>query len=305
MSTTSRSRIGPPHALLGAGLAVGALATGAAPGCVAERGPVCTTEAGQHDTVVLFRGITFTREEMGTSDGFDLDGRVSDRGDAQACRKPDFVASDGRMGIDNQVSQLLPIIEEQTGGLRLDDVLQTAIDNGQLLIALELIGVDDPMNDPCVTVRLRPVVGTPLLGTDGRVLPGQTFDLDPAGEVSTVEGARLVDGVLEIGPAPVALPVQVLDARFTLHVEASRMRLVRADDGTWQGILGGGISVDEMIQVAQGLTIPSDLMGAVMLVLRTYADLDRDEAGACQAISATLAVDGVSAFLYAGADSGE
>jgi hypothetical protein len=280
------------------GISGAALATGAG-GCVQEPVAMCTSAPGQHDAVILFRGITFTREAMGTSDGFDLDGRTSDRTDLAACRKIDFVAPDGRVGIDNQISQLLPLIEEQTGGLRLDDVLQTAIDNGQLLIALELIGVDDPMNDPCVTVRLRPVTGTPLLGTDGRVLPGQTFDLDPAGEVTTVEGAELVDGVLRVGPAPVALPVQVLDARFTLHVEDAQMRLDRTDDGGWQGVLGGGISVDEMIQVAQGLTIPDDLMNAVMLVLRTYADLGRDTEGDCQAISATLAVDGVAAFLYA------
>ncbi len=294
MTTTTRTTL---LALSMLGLSSTALAAGAA-GC-AEEPLLCTTQPGQHDTVILFRGITFTREAMGTSDGFDLDGRTSDRSDVEACRKSDFVAPDGRMGIDNQISQLLPLIEQQTGGLRLDDVLQTAIDNGQLLIAFELIGVDDPMNDPCVTVRLRPVVGTPLLGTDGRVLPGQTFDIDPDGEVTTIEGAQLVDGVLSVGPAPVALPVQVLDARFTLHVEDSQIRLERTDDGGWSGILGGGISVDEMIQVAQGLTIPSDLMGAVMLVLRTYADLERDMAGDCQSISATLAVDGVTAFLYA------
>lgn len=296
---TKRRAVLPATMAAAAVLAGTSVALGAsAGGCVAEATPMCTTAPGQHDSVILFRGITFTREDMGVSDGFDLDGRVSDRGDAQTCRKADFTSSDGRMGIDNQISQLLPIIEEQTGGLRLDDVLQTAIDNGQLLIAIELLGVDDPMNDPCVTVRLRPVAGTPLLGTDGRVLPGQTFDLEPEGEVTTVEGATLTDGVLELGPAPVALPVQILDARFTLHVEDSRIRLVRADDGTWQGVLGGGISVDEMIMVAQGLTIPSDLMGAVMLVLRTYADLARDAEGDCQAISATLAVDGVTAFLY-------
>ncbi len=256
-------------------------------------------ELGAPDTVLFFRGITFARaDEANVSAGFDLDGRVSDRGDFDSCRKADFTSPDGTPGIDNQISELLPIIEMQTGGLRLDDVLQTAINNGQLLIALEVLDLDDPMNDPCVTVRLRPVVGMPLIGTDGRVLPGQTFDVSPDGEVSTVEGARLVDGVLEVGPAPVALPVQILDARFTLHVEDARMRLERQDDGSWQGALGGGISVAEMIQVAQGLTIPSDLMGAVNLVLRTNADLARDESGDCQQISATLVVDGVTAFLY-------
>lgn len=290
MSAASRGRV-----TFAAGVALAGLF--GASGCGPE--PVqCSSTPGQYDTVILFRGLGFPREEMGASDGFDVDGRVSDRTDVTSCRKPDFTAPDGRTGIDNQISQLLPLIEAQTGGLRLDDVLQTAIDNGQLLIALELIGVDDPEEDPCVTVRLRPVVGTPLLGTDGRVLAGQTFDIDPVGEVTTVEGASISGGVLTVGPAPIALPVQVLDARFTLHVQEGRVRLARDEEGVWQGVLGGGISVDEMIQVAQGLTIPESLMGAVTAVLRMFADLDRDEGGSCQSISATLAVDGVSAFLY-------
>lgn len=288
---------GRSHTLLGAAAALLAPLVGS---CGQAEPDTCTgPELGEPDTVLLFRGITFARaDEADVSAGFDLDGRVSDRGDFESCRKADFTSPDGTPGIDNQVSQLLPIIEMQTGGLRLDDVLQTAIDNGQLLIALELLDLDDPMNDPCVTVRMRPVVGTPLIGTDGRVLPGQTFDISPDAEVSTVEGARLVDGVLEVGPASMALPVQILDARFTLDVEDARVRLERQDDGSWQGALGGGISVEQMIQVAQGLNIPSDLMGAVMLVLRTNADLARDESGDCQQISATLLVDGVTAFLY-------
>ncbi len=292
MTTRAIPRQGWARALGGA-LLLSAASLGAS--CAAE--PSCEVVA--EPNVLLLRGITFARaDEAGVSEGFDLDGRVSDRGDFDSCRKRDFTAPDGTPGIDNQVAELLPIIEMQTGGLRLDDVLQTAIDNGQLLIALELLGLDDPMNDDCVAVRMRPVVGTPLLGTDGRVLAGQTFDISPEGEVSTVEGARLVDGVLEVGPAPVALPVQILDARFTLHVQDARIRLERQEDGSWRGVLGGGISVDEMIQVANGLTIPSSLMGAVMLVLRTNADLARDAEGDCQQISATLVVEGVTSFLY-------
>ncbi|GAB4214536.1 MAG: hypothetical protein OHK0013_39310 [Sandaracinaceae bacterium] len=276
--------------------AAAAAVTGSIAGC-GQPAPACELEA--EPSLVLFRSISFARvDAANVSEGFDLDGRVSDRSDLGSCRKPDFTSPDGTPGIDNQIAVLLPIIEMQTGGLRLDDVLQTAIDNGQLLIAFELLGVDDPVNDPCVTVRLRPVVGTPLLGTDGRVLPGQTFDVAPDGEVSTIEGGRIVDGVLAVGPAPVALPVQVLDARFTLHVEGAQVRLERNEDGTWRGLLGGGISVEEMIQIARGLNIPSDLMGAVMFVLRSNADLARDEAGDCQQISATLVVDGVPAFLY-------
>lgn len=259
--------------------------------------PSCPVGADQSQ-LIFIREITFGREMDGQSEGFDLDGRVSTAADREGCRKRDFTSPEGVPGIDNAISQLLPIVETQTGGLRLDDVLQTAIDNGQLLLAIELAHVDDPMNDPCIEVRVRPVMGRPLLGTDGRVIPGQTFDIVPGGELSTLTNAAIVNGVIDVGPGPIALPVQILDARFTLHITGGRIRLTHADDGTWTGVLGGGISVTEMQQIARGLTIPDSLMGAVTALLNLNADLEPNESGMCGRLSATLVVGGVDAFLY-------
>jgi hypothetical protein len=92
----------------------------------------------------------------------------------------------------------------------------------------------------------------------------------------------------------------VLDARFTLHITGGRIRLQRGEDGSWTGVLGGGISVTEMQQIAGSLTIPDALMSAVTTLLNLNADLEPNEAGMCGRLSATLLVGGVDAFLYEG-----
>ena len=120
----------------------------------------------------------------------------------------------------------------------------------------------------------------------------------PGGELSTLSQATLVDGVIDAGPGPIALPVQILDARFTLNITGGRIHLERGEDGAWTGMLGGGISVTEMQQIARGLTIPDALMGAVTALLNLNADLEPNASGMCERLSATLRVGGVDAFLY-------
>ncbi|MCA9638968.1 MAG: hypothetical protein KC420_23230, partial [Myxococcales bacterium] len=79
-------------------------------------------------------------------DGFDLDDRVSTAGDAEGCRHADFTSPDGITGIDNQLARLLPVVDMMTGGA-VDGLVQAAVNNGQLLIAITLDGVDDTRND--------------------------------------------------------------------------------------------------------------------------------------------------------------
>ncbi len=248
----------------------------------------------------LVRTLRFASLEAGgASDGFDLDEHVSGSSDPIGCRHADFVAPDGREGIDNEIARLVPLIESQAGGVTLDSILETAINDGQLLIGIELLGVDDPWNDDCVTVRTRPLTGTPSLGTDGHVEVGQTFDAQPMAEQTLIEGARLVDGVVDVGPAPITIPVAILDARFTLHIRAGYMHIERHEDGVWTGRLGGGISIAEMVSIAQGLNIRAELMSTVMALLTSHADLRSDpESRTCDEISATLVFESVTAFVY-------
>jgi len=54
-----------------------------------------------------------------------------------------------------------------------------------------------------------------------------------------------------------------------------------------------------MITISQSLNVPSDLMGAVMALLNSNADLARDPATSrCGQISATLLFESVPAFVY-------
>jgi hypothetical protein len=255
----------------------------------------------------LVRTLRFARQDpRGVSEGFDIDRHVSLSGDPIGCRHADFTSPEGVPGIDNQIATLVPLIESQAGGVTLDSILTTAINDGQLLLAIELLGVDDPLNDDCVTVRTRPLIGTPSLGTDHLVEIGQTFDAAPNGEETLVPNARIVNGVVDIGPVPLTVPVAILDARFTLHIQSGFMHIELHDDGVWSGKLAGGISISEMTMIAQGLNIPPDLMNAVMLLLASSADLGMDATtGRCTQVSSTLLFESVTAFVYDdGVDAG-
>lgn len=240
-----------------------------------------------------------TCARTGVSDGFDIDAHVSGGSDPIGCRHADFSTPAGEHGIDNQIATLVPIIESQAGGVTLDSILQTAINDGQLMLAIELLGVDDEMNDDCVTVRTRPLMGTPSLGTDGLIEIGQTFDAQPGGEQTLIPNARIVNGVVDVGPVPLTVPVAILDARFTLHIQSGFMHIEIHDDGVWSGKLGGGISIAEMTSIAMGLNIPSGLMGAVAALLMTSADLAPDPmTNRCTQVSSTLVFESATAFVY-------
>jgi hypothetical protein len=268
-------------------------------GCVAAppgpRGLPCS-EAPVVSSVV--RSMRFARSERGVSDGFDIDGEVSHRGSPTGCGQADFMREDGTPGIDNQIATLVPLIEGALSGNSLDAILQTAIDDGQLLLAIELLGVDDPMNDDCVTLRTRPLMGTPILDTNGSIDGYQTLDAQPDGEQTVIANARIVDGVVDVGPAQLIVPVQILDAHFTLHVQSGFMHIEMNEDGSWSGRLGGGISAAEMTTIAMGLNIPSDLMATVASLLASTADLAPDPTTHhCTQVSATLDFESVPAFV--------
>lgn len=271
----------------------------AAAGCASTppHGAPCEAEPIESSVV---RTLRFAREDPhGVSEGFDIDQHVTVNGDTIGCRHLDFMSPEGQPGIDNQIATLVPLIETQAGGVTLDSILETAINDGQLLLAIELLGVDDEMNDDCVTVRTRPLVGTPSLGTDGLVEIGQTFDAQPMGEQTLVPNARIVNGVVDIGPVPLVVPVAILDARFTLHIQSGYMHIELHDNGAWSGKLGGGISIAEMTSIAMGLNIPSGLMGAVAALLNTSADLAPDPmTGRCTQVSSTLLFESATCFVW-------
>ncbi|UQA59652.1 hypothetical protein [Polyangium aurulentum] len=282
----------PFFALLSAGLAL----AGCSPDEATDAGAACAT-GETRAAIVTALGFTRTTE-AGQAPGFDLDNRVSDGSDIASCGKKDFTDPDGRAGVDNQLAALVPEVEKLVGNA-VDGLVQGAINDGQLVILMEMGGVDDFQNDSCVSLAVQ--VGEkrpPSLGTDGVIEAYQTFELDASAERSYVEGARIENGVLETGPFGLAVPLALFDVSFTLHLHDARFRFSIDDEGMMQGHLGGGIVPQEILDgVSQGAGT-EDLIPQIRVVLESSADLALDEeTGKCQEVSSALQFEAAPAFI--------
>lgn len=244
--------------------------------------------------------LAFTRvdPEKGTAPGFDVDGVVSDGTDPASCMKKDFVGPLGEKGVDNQLAALIPDVEKILGNA-VDGLIQGAIDNGDLLILAEVNGAQSLENDDCVDLTIKIGEGKPTLGTDGVIEAYQTFDVDPAGEVSHGTGGKIEAGVLTIGPFELAIPIAIFDVAFTLHVHDALFRLrVSGEDGTPnEGFLGGGVVPQEILDgVGQGAGVDK-YIPVLTIVLNGSADLAVNADGTCTQVSAALGITATEAFI--------
>ena len=159
--------------------------------------------------------ISFTREvESGVAVGFNIDGVDSDDGDELSCGHADFMSPDGESGIDNQLALITPLFDTVGIGA-VEGFVQAAVEQGGLLIMWELSGVDDRLNDDDITVRLRFGTGQPLLGTDGLLLSGQTFHINPESPDREVK-AKIVDGKVLTETFEAVLPIVVFEVGYEL-----------------------------------------------------------------------------------------
>lgn len=241
--------------------------------------------------------LSFTRESpKGTAPGFDLDQFQSVGEDDNSCRKKDFVDPEGRAGIDNQLAALIPDVEAIVGDA-VDGLVQGAINDGQLLISLDLEGLDDLRNDACIGVTVGLAQGKPSLGTDGVIEGFQTFTVKPGATQSHGEKGRIDDGLLTVGPMNVDIPLKLFDVSFTLHVYDAYFRFRVDEDGFMDGYLGGGIVPEELIDGIKDGAGLDDIIPLVRTVLKTSADLKPDENGKCQQVSVAVAIKAAPAFL--------
>ena len=256
------------------------------------------------------KGAIVTRVTFGkqlddvTAEGINLDDRISDEDDYEGCGKADFVSPDGRTGIDNQMSTLLPLVEDFIGGDNVDVLLEAAIANGQLLVMLALSGVDDPVDDECVSFHVGAGLGSPYLDTNGLYEPYQTFGFDHEDEPpSVLHQARIEDGWLIAGPGPLTVPVAILDVAFTLQLNLGKIRMKITEDPlgggiTADGMMAGGILVEEFTDIIASINVDADLIGAILNVIGGVADLEPDEEGICERVSATIKFETTPAFLF-------
>jgi len=246
--------------------------------------------------------IMFAAEEGGgVSPGFDLDGVVSNGTDEESCGGIDFTDPDGTPGVDNQAALLVPMFD-LIGFGAVSSFIQGAVEEGGFLLLWQIDGIDDLVNDEEVSVRMRFGSGVPLLGTDGRIVSGQTYHLHEDSPDQPVPNAHIKDGVLEAGPFDTFLPIDVFGVHYELDVRGAYLRgRLTYDGGIEDGILAGAVTFESLLALAAKADNEADgIYDKVLLLTDGLGDMLRDESGECQGMSASLAYSAVPAFFYPG-----
>lgn len=250
----------------------------------------CTSSAAP--VVGVMTAMRFVRATDGVSAGFDLDGEDTDEGDSRGCGIGDYTDEDGVSGIDNAFARLIPALEA-TEAVAVEGLIQDAIDSGELLLMFELRGLDDTTDDACVDLTLQEGAGEPLLGTDGEILPDQTFARNQDSFTATVSGVPMIDGRLDAGPFDMELPATVLGVDVLFRLTRTHIRIQPQEDGSFTGTIGGGTPIDYIIQISQKENVDETLATLLESLLTITADLGEQ----CEDISMSIEFEAVPAYF--------
>lgn len=233
--------------------------------------------------------------------GFDVDQRVSAASDTQTCNQPDFVSPppESRAGVDNQLGPLVASFNFQD---EVETLFDAAIEDGSLLLLVEVSHVQSVGDDDCVTVSFLngffpPGIGDPIIGADGQLAPGQLIDIDESfldasgTPLYRVTNARITAGVLDTGHTSITPTYTVGGTAAPITFNQLAVRL--DGDHARDGVIGGSFEVETVAAII-GPELGS-LEPFVLQALRSKGDLERDAGGTCHSLSAGLMFSAVSA----------
>ncbi len=263
--------------------------------CALLAGCAPADEVGIDQQLVMTQ-INLTRAEDGVSPGFDLDEHVTENGDPTGCEQEDYVGTHGEAGVDNALARLLPFLDT-TEAVAVEPLIQQAINEGELLLMVDVQGIDDFANDDSVDVTILRASGTPFVGTDDRLEAGQTFDVNPDVEPTSVVGAQIVDGVLTARGFHVFLPLRVFDTFLEFSFADAILEVTFQEDGSYTGILAGRFDWSDMLDTLLAAPIDQSLKDLLPGLLLSLSDM-RAEDGVCRVMSATLEFSAKGAFFY-------
>ena len=258
----------------------------------------CTT--GEQMTLVI-TSLSYTLpDEQGLIDGFDLDQYATEMGDDEGCGHEDMVSPDGEEGIDSAWSRLAPVLDS-IGASQIQDYLQAAIDAGNLLIVVELTGLDGPLdsslNDDCAMLTIRRAAGAPLMGNDGTILSDQTFHLDDSIAPTNTVSVEIVQGEVTAHGVDMLLPAQLLDEYVTLILNQTSIRFSILQDGSFDGYLAGGLPVEALTERLAEIDDIGSLREVIPGMVSSAADLYPD-GGVCTEISIGLDLTAKNSYLF-------
>lgn len=232
-------------------------------------------------------------DENGFVPGFNLDGLDTEDGDEDSCRQGDFIDPEGRTGIDNQFADLWSIIAPLVGEAT-EALIQGAVNEGRIILVIELSEVDDLQNDENVTLHIFRGRLQPDIGNEGLIAPDQTVYVDREFPIEVVSDASIVDGEVFARPDSIHLPVDILDSAFVIEMNQAQVRFKIDESGQFSGYFGGVVNLksvfDELLATNAG-----EEAALVQPIFYTYADMEKGPSG-CTHASAAFGFQGTSAF---------
>ena len=220
------------------------------------------------------------------------------------CKHKNYVSSDGRTGIDNQlytVQGCVPGYQGHKGFLMQYSNEQRR--NGLLAVLIQISGIDDAKNDDSVDVTVLYSKDPMAKSASGaQILPDYTFRLTKDPEythyVRRLHG-HIVNGIVVTEPVKQLQMNLGIDVELTLY-EAS-MRLEITADGTLKGIFGGYQDWRNVMQVNSSSVTESNYgfqCPGMYNAFRRAADGLKDPVtGDCNGVSSAYDIEGVPAFI--------
>lgn len=227
--------------------------------------------------------ITFARRTDQGVWGFDIDAHVSDASDAQGCHHQDLIDPLGNEGIDNAMSGLVPALE-LTEAAAVEPLIDEAIRSGRLVLLLEH---DDH------ELSMYKGIGIPMVGTDGRLLDGQSFAVEEQAlqVVSLKEDLHTWIG----SPFSLQIALSVMGNDINFDMSQGGIRIQENEDGSILGSLGGAVPLSSLLVIAN-----DDQVGPNALfvgLIEGAADLFPDDNGQCQYLSVAFSFHAIPAFF--------
>lgn len=242
---------------------------------------------------------------QGKARGLNLDGSDgTHRPPGGICKHANFVATDGRTGIDNQLYRVqgcMPGFQGHKGFLMQYRNEQRR--NGLVSMLIQVSGIDDDRNDDSVDVSLFYSLDHMAKDASGKqILPDYSFRITDDPEYThyfTRLHGRIVDGVILTDQVKKLQFNPGLDPEFTLADAALRLEIL--PDGTLKGVVGGYEDWRREMKLNSNSTSES-LYGfqcpAMYSALKQAADgMKNPETGECDGISTAYDIEGVSAFI--------
>jgi len=282
-----------------------------------DRAMADTTRAYVVDQITL--PLAETTADRSRAAGFNLDAADArtPNDTVMDCtrRDADFVSlsDEGAVGVDNALQRFIPTIEgllpDCPGGMArgcLDAALRTQINTGNLVLLLEVSGINSYAHDDAVSVQIllgEPTVpGAPVLGANGRIPSGRAYRAarSPDGMPILLGPAYTGDifrGRLRIYTNQLTLSINTGTRQLDLALANAEVRFNISEAALTNGMIGGAVRNADIIGAAT--MVAPTFESVVRVVVEGAADIGpiAGTPANCGMVSVGIAFEGTSAAL--------